>query len=263
MQSCLYIGSLRHRRISPRRHSFRYRLAMIYVDLAELDTVFRGRWLWSTRRFALARLKRSDYLGDPTISLDSAVRDCVASDTGCRPTGPVRMLTHLRYFGICFNPVTFYYCFDPGGTRVESLVAQVTNTPWNERHCYVLHAAAENAAGVGRCRFEKQFHVSPFMQMDIDYDWHFTKPDKALGVHVQSLNNGRKLFDATLLLRRREISGPSLAMTLLAFPAETLKVLIGIYWQALRLLLKRVPLFTHPNKLIPIRKAANKSERIT
>ena len=138
MQSCLYLGSLRHRRHAPRPHAFRYRVFMTYLDLGELDEVFRGRWLWSTRRPALAWMRRADYLGDPAVPLDEAVRERVARETGERPRGPIRLLTHLRMLGACFNPVSFYYCFDQAGERVETIVAEITNTPWNERHAYVL-----------------------------------------------------------------------------------------------------------------------------
>ena len=141
MQSCLYNGWVRHRRFAPRAHAFRYRLFMAYLDLTELDHVFRGRWFWSTRRPALAWFRRADYLGNPSVPLDQAVRDAVERDTGMRPRGPIRLLTHLRYFGHGFNPVSFYYCFDPADTRVETIVAEITNTPWAERHAYVLPAA--------------------------------------------------------------------------------------------------------------------------
>lgn len=224
---------------------------MAYLDLAELDEVFRGRWLWSTRRPALAWLRRADYLGDAQLPLDEAVRDRVQRETGKRPPGPVRLLTHLRTFGHCFNPVSFYYCYDKPGEHVETIVAEITNTPWKERHAYVLpDRFGEAAGGALRFRFGKAFHVSPFMPMDIDYDWRFTPPGKRLTVHMENRRAGEKLFDATLSLERREITGASLGSALVGYPFATLQVVGAIYWQALRLWLKRVPFHAHPAKRV-------------
>lgn len=249
MHSALYTGRLRHRRFAPTPHVFEYRLYMTYLDLAELDEVFRNRWLWSTRRPALAWLRRADYLGDARLPLDGAVRDRVERETGKRPAGPVRLLTHLRTFGHCFNPVSFYYCYDEIGERVETIVAEITNTPWKERHAYVLPARVGEGAGAAlRFRFGKAFHVSPFMPMDIDYDWRFTPPGKRLTAHMESRRAGAKVFDATLSLERREITGASLAGALVGYPFATLQVVGAIYWQALRLWLKRVPFHVHPAK---------------
>jgi len=251
MHSALYTGRLRHRRFAPTAHAFEYRLYMSWLDLAELDEVFRGRWLWSTRRPALAWLRRSDYLGDARLPLDEAVRNEVERATGTRPAGPVRLLTHLRTFGHCFNPVSFYYCYDTTGQRIETVVAEITNTPWKERHAYVLPAHMNEGSGSTlRFRFGKSFHVSPFMPMDIDYDWRFTPPGKRLAVHMENRRDDVRVFDATLSLERREISGASLAGALAAYPFVTLQVVGAIYWQALRLWLKGTPFHVHPAKQV-------------
>lgn len=249
MHSCLYVGSVRHRRFLPVEHAFDYSLFQIYLDLDELDTVFRGRWLWSAQRPALAWLKREDHLGDPSLPLKQSVQNLVEAETGRRPQGPIRLLTHLRYFGYCFNPVSFFYCFDQTGTTVETIVAEINNTPWGERHCYVLPAAQSSSAGQLRFRFGKDFHVSPFMPLDIDYDWRFAAPDERLPIHMENFRGGEKIFDATLQLERRPITGLNLAGALLRYPFMTLAVIRRIYWQALRLWLKRVPFHTHPSKV--------------
>jgi len=242
MHSALYTGSLRHRRFAPRPREFTYRLFMAWLDLAELDQVFRGRWFWSARRPALAWFRRGDYLGDPGLPLDQAVRDRVAAQTGRRPAGPIRLLTHLRMFGHCFNPVSFYYCYDAAGDKVETIVAEITNTPWNERHAYVLPATG----GELRFRFGKAFHVSPFLPMALHYDWRFSEPGARLAVHMRNLEGEAKVFDATLDLARREIGTASLAGALARFPLMPLQVVAAIYWQALRLWTRRTPFYAHP-----------------
>lgn len=251
MRSALYRGQLRHRRFTPRPHEFTYQLSMLYLDLAELDRVFQGRWFWSHQRFAPAWLRRRDFLGNANLSIDQAVRDRVAEETQHLPDGPIRMLTHLRYFGMGFNPVTFYYCFDRSDARIDTIVAEITNTPWNERHAYVLRnhdpiPTVENDPRRLRFRFQKAFHVSPFLPMQLDYDWRFSTPHRRLTVHMQNTRQDQKLFDATLNLTRCEITGLSLARTLFALPPMSVKVIGGIYWQALRLWLKRTPFFAHP-----------------
>lgn len=249
MQSGIYSGQVSHSRRAPVLHSFRYGVYMLYLDLAELDTVFARRWFWSTRRPALARFRREHHVGDPAVPLDEAVKDLVLERTGRRPAGPVRLLTNLSWFGYVFNPISVYYCFDRGGTRLEAIVADVSNTPWGERCCYVLPAAAGRADGrILRFRTGKDMHVSPFMPMDVAYDWLLTVPGDDLVVRIANVAGSERFFNATLALRRKEISGPSLAGVLLRYPAMTLRVIAGIYWQALRLWLRGAPLHPHPDK---------------
>ena len=249
MNSAIFEGQVRHRRLHPTGHEFVYRLFMMYLDLSELDTVFEKRWFWSTRRSALARFRRENHLGDTSVSLDRAVRDLVEAETGSRPKGPVRLLTNLSYFGYCFNPVSFYYCFDVDDQQVETIVAEVNNTPWGERFCYVL-GETMNQGNTSHKRYSpaKQMHVSPFMPMDIDYDWRFSSPAEHLSVHMENARKGRKVFDATLKFKRSEISAGSLARVLVLYPFMTLRVIFAIHWQALRLWLKRVPVHDHPAK---------------
>lgn len=250
MHSCIYTGRVRHRRLWPVCHEFSYRVFMMHLDLAELDVVFRGRWLWSTRRFNLAWFRRADHEGDAREPLDVTIRKLVESRTKQRPNGPITLLTNLRYLGYCMNPVSFYYCWNAMRTQVETIVAEVHNTPWGERHCYVLDASHDAGHGSHkRYRFDKAFHVSPFMPMHHAYDWRFTDPGEKLAVHMENLDHaqaGRKVFDSTMSLSRRPITTANLAKTLLQHPFMTGKVIAAIYWQALRLRLKRAPFHPHP-----------------
>jgi len=240
--SCIYEGVIRHRRLEPRRE-FRHRLALAYLDLEELPRLLGGRLV--SRRPGLVRFRRRDYLGDPALPLDGAVRELVTERTGERPTGPIRLLTHPRSFGHCFNPVSFYYCFDPADERLQAVVAEVTNTPWGERHAYVL-GAPRASSSVLSAQFEKAMHVSPFMGMDHRYDVRASTPGRTLSVHIGSHRTGTTVFDATLSLRRRELTRASLARTTARYPFATVRVLALIYAHALGLKLAGARVHPHP-----------------
>ncbi len=244
--SAIYRGWLHHRRRTPRAHAFGYRLFMMYLDLSELPTLFAGRWLWSVGRRNLAEFRRSDYHGDPNVPLDRAVRDTAESFLGRRPNGPIRLLTHLRYYGHCFNPVSFYYGFAADGRTLDWLLAEITNTPWRERHVYLLPIEqAERHGAMASWAFDKRFHVSPFLPMACRYHWRFNTPGNRLGARMSVQAEGHD-FDAVLALRRRPATGIELARCLLEYPPMTLKTVAGIHWQALRLWLKRSPFHPHP-----------------
>lgn len=250
LASAVYEGRVAHRRHAPKAHGFSYRIAQLYLDLDELDRVFAGRLFWSHRRPNLARFRRQDYLAPHDLPLAEAVRRRVAEATGERPPGPIRMLAHLRYFGYVFNPVSFYYCYAEDGVRLRHIVAEITNTPWRERHAYVLATdAAERHGRARRWSFDKAFHVSPFMGMERRYAWSFTEPGEDLRVHMRAMRGAEREFDATLALRRRELNAASLARVLWRYPGMTAQVIGAIHWQALRLWLKRVPVHAHPRAL--------------
>ena len=247
LASAVYEGAVRHRRLAPHAHAFSYRMAQLYLDLDEVDRVFKECWLWSSEHANIAQFRRSDYLGPDNLTLSEAVRQRVARITGFRPVGPIRLLTHLRYFGFVFNPVSFYYCFAKDGVSLSCIVAEITNTPWKERHAYVL--PVETARWRGRALhwiFPKDFHVSPFMPMTRQYAWCFNTPSDDLRVHMDVLRDGRREFDATLNLQRRPLNSASLARVLWRYPLMTAQVVGAIHWQALRLWLKRNPVHAHP-----------------
>ena len=246
MNSCIYEGVISHARYRPKENSFRTSVFFLCLDLAELDKVFNGRWLWSTEGVNLAYLRRKDHFGDLSMTIHESVRRLVQERTGTRPTGPVRMLCHLRYFGHNFNPATFYYCYDAAGSRVETVVVEVHNTPWGEVYCYVV-AERDNIGTQEKKRFrlKKDFTVSPFMPMDLDYDWTFTDPGSRVNVKMQDYDAAGLIFEADLSAEQREITGRSLGLMLLKYPLVTVKVISGIYWQALRLWVKGVPFHGH------------------
>jgi len=249
MHSCIYEGTIRHRRFRPRPNMFRYRLFFMFLDLAELPNLFDSYRLWSYESANVASFRRRDHFGDPRIPLDQALADLVQARLGRPPEGPIRLLTHLRYFGHCFNPASFYYCYNAADTEVETIVVEIHNTPWRERYCYVL-GVEDNEHPVKhwrRHRFAKAFHVSPFIDMAVRYDWRFRVPADSLQVHMIDYQGRDKLFDASLALKRRTITRSSLSGMLLRYPLLTGKVITMIYWQALRLVLKRTPFFSHPN----------------
>lgn len=246
MKSCLYEGTLRHRRHSPRNHEFRYRVFMPYICLDELPEIFKNMPLWSATGRALGAFRRSDFLGDPAIPLQDEVRRRIFEETGQIHGGPIFLLANLRYFGHVINPIACYYCFSEDESRLEYLVAEVNNTPWDERHSYVLDGPS------GRewlhTQFDKQFHVSPFNPMEMRYHWRSNTPDRRLVLHMENTSDGEKVFDATLSLRGQPMTAANLNRQLLRYPFLTIKVGLAIYWQALRLFLKGAPVYTHPEK---------------
>ncbi|GMU44994.1 MAG: DUF1365 domain-containing protein [Xanthomonadales bacterium] len=252
LHSALYVGHVRHRRARPHAHAFRYRIAQLYADLDELDEIVAGQRLWSIGRRNLAAFHRGDFHGDPAQPLKQAVLDSVEAATGARPDGAVRLLAHWRYYGYCFNPVSFYYCFDAAGA-LHSILAEITNTPWGERHAYALPLARASHHGQGgrvhAWRFAKDFHVSPFLPMDLRYDWRFEEPGEQLRVHMDVADAQGSIFDATLVMRRTPLAGAALTRFLLHYPAQTAQVALKIYWNALLIRLKRNPFHIHPRSL--------------
>ncbi len=252
LKSALYYGAVRHQRLRPKPHAFEYTLGLFYLDLDELELVARRLPLFSIERPNLLSFRRSDYLGDPQVPLKEAVLARVEETLGHRPRGPVRMLTHPRCFGYCFNPVTFYYCFDDDGETLDTIIAEITNTPWKERHAYVLRVQdARGGQGAHQggpllFEFDKTFHVSPFLPMDLTYAWRFAVPGPRLNVHMEALREGEGVFRATLATRRQPLDLRHVGRALLRLLPMSAGVMVGIHHQALRVFLKGNPFYKHP-----------------
>ncbi len=245
MHSCIFKGRVIHHRLQPHKHRFSYGLFMMHLDLDELPSLFEKFRFWSTERFALACFKRKDHYGDPSLPLATSIRDLVETRTGKKHHGPITLLTHLRYFGYVMNPVSFYYCWNDERTQVETVIAEVHNTPWGEQHCYVLDG--EITQGKNRqFNFNKSFHVSPFMNMDQEYAWYFNCPDERLHISMQSFENEQHMFTASMRLQSEPISQSSLNRVMFNYPLMTVKVIAAIYWQALKLWWKKTPFYEHP-----------------
>ena len=248
-ESAIYKGFVRHRRFAPTRHEFDYPLFMLWLKADEIPALLKSFWQLGSNRLRWARFRRQDYVGNPSLDLTTAVKQKIAEELGtpnAELKGEVYLLGHLRYFGLYFSPLNLYYLKQAGEFRY--MLAEVSNTPWNERHYYLIDLRNIQPHA-------KAFHVSPFNPMEQTYNWHITPPselhNKCL-VSIQStpVNGGAsgKVFDATMSLRRIPLNQTQLTRVLLKTPAQTASMVLGIYWQALRLFLKRTPLYRHPGK---------------
>lgn len=214
----------------------------MYIDLDEIDEFTSVSSIISKEKLNLITYRRTDYHRPEILNLKDAVYATVKEKSGLILSGPVRMLTHLRYFGYCMNPVTFYYCFDQEGQNLMAVMAEIENTPWGERYQYIHPINNEH-----NYEFSKTFHVSPFFPMDMNYQWKLSDPKEMLTISMNSFQNGNRQFNASLSLKSLELNPASLNKTIFKFPFMTFKVICGIYLQAARLWLKKVPFYSHPN----------------
>lgn len=252
MNSALYVGKLRHRRFSPKKHSFEYPVFLSLLDIDEIPRLMQTSRLSSYERFNVLSYRECDHFGDSRKSLRARLEENARERGVTLPPGKIFLLTHLRCFGYVFNPVSFFYFYDRGG-KLQQMMAEVNNT-FGESHNYWLTPQNERvAAAARRYTSEKRMHVSPFMSMNLEYDWIFTEPGEELVAHMNTVQEGKPFFDATLQLTRREWTSAEVRRVVLAYPFMTARVIGAIHWQALRLWLKRVPVFRHPAKLADAR----------
>ncbi|MDZ7668336.1 MAG: DUF1365 domain-containing protein [Gammaproteobacteria bacterium] len=240
-------GWVLHRRAPPAPHTFRYPVWMVCVDVDHLDDR-ASRWLSTRRRLAPLSLRTADFprtVPGAAAGIRHAVnQQLLAAGSAC--ADQVFLLTQPRSWGWLFNPVSFYFCYRGG--NLTSVVAEVTNTPWNEVHAYVLDAAAAQGGDM-EFQIPKRFHVSPFMPMDLDYHWRIRADEGAIEVAMRLLREGQEIFFAGLYLQPQPLTARSLRRGALAYPLQNAWTLARIYWQAWRVWRKGAAFHAHPNRL--------------
>lgn len=239
MESALYVGKVFHVRHIPKKHHFFYNIFLFWLDLDELSELDNQVSGFSTSHFAPARFSRADYLGPEQQSLKQSVLDRMTKLAGKPLDGKVYFLGQVRMFGLYFSPVNFYYLRQQDG-QYSHMLAEVSNTPWDERHHYLVDLAEQKDC-------QKLFHVSPFNPMDMQYQWNIQQPDHILALTL-SCKKERRHFDASLKLTKQELNSKSLFRVMMNIPSMTIKTVFGIYWQALKLFIKGVPVYGHSTR---------------
>ena len=244
MNTAFYVGRLSHARLTPKSHHFSYPVFMPLVDVDAVESITDQVPFWSQKRLAPARFVRSDFIGDQDISISEAIKARILEITGKSFSGQIFLLANWRYFGLQNNPIACYFCRGNDTNKLDYIVAEVTNTPWGERHSYVLPVT--DSEEPFQTEFTKELHVSPFHGMDQRYRWLSTTPSESLAIKLTNIEQNQRVFHAVLQLRRVPVSARTGLMLLVRFPLETAKVTLGIYWQALLLFFRRIPLYSHP-----------------
>ena len=221
---------------------------MMYIDLDELPSLFDNYRFWSINKPNIAAFYRKDHHGNCNTELSSSIRSLVNDNSKTRAEGPIRLLTHFRYFGYVFNPLSIYYCFDSHGEKVTHVVSEVTNTPWKEQHCYVLNGVEDDGEFITK-HHKKEFHVSPFLNMDMEYHWKIGIPADDLYLSINNKRSDKNLFHASIRLKKEEINKTTLSKVLINFPFMTTKVASAIHLQALALWLKGIKYVPHPKNM--------------
>jgi uncharacterized protein len=235
LKTGIYCGNTWHVRNLPMRHGFNYRIFMFGLDLDEVDAIHARTRFFSNRGFNWAWLRRADYCpGQP--NLKQAVLDRASALASKPVSGKVFMLANLRYLGLYFSPVNFYFIGQPDDP--DWLLAEVSNTPWNERHYYLVDIHEPQVT-------EKRFHVSPFNPIDMHYQWQIKPEAERLTLQLDAWRQDKE-FEAGMALRHTPLDSASLLRMLLATPVITVKIVAGIYWEAIKLFIKRAPFYGHP-----------------
>lgn len=241
IEEALYDGVVVHTRHRPVRHAFTRRLAMPLVRLGDEEHLRHLRPLMSNRPAPLW-WRRGDHFPDAPGPLESVVRDSVQAASGHRPEGSIHLLAQPRTWGWCFNPISIFYCCDTAG-KVRAVVLEVTNTPWHERHAYVLDARDGLGQDFG---LAKMLHVSPFMSMSARYRVRLGEPGEHLRVGISVTDEDGLVFSAGMSLRRRPLTRAELGRSLREHPLLSHRVSTSIYREAFELWRRGAPIQAHP-----------------
>ena len=240
----VYQGTIAHTRFSSKSHKFTYKTNMLYLDLDELQGAFLGKLFWGYNKPNLASFYRSDFYGDKRKTIKKSIQSLLLNKINLHHKGKVFLLTTIRYFGFAFNPVSFYYCFDES-SNIQAIISHITNTPWNEKHAYV-HDCRNKSSMSKKFEFDKDFHVSPFMPMNINYSWVFSPPKDFLFVSMDSYNKDKLIFNATLKMTKKAWSNFILNKILFLSLPMSIKSTLLIYFNAFILFIKRAKFYPHP-----------------
>jgi DUF1365 family protein len=237
MNSAIYQGQVRHRRFSPKGHEFNYTMTQLALDLDEVKELAAAHLVFSLKKFAPMSFFQDDYVKDEPGNLKQRIASKVSQLGGKWDGEKVMFMGQCRCFGFYFSPANFYFCYQNDG-ECSYMLVEVSNTPWLERHYYLVDLQ-------GDMKTKKDFHVSPFMDLDMQYHWRVKPPAEQVLVHIEN-HKDHKQFDATLAMKKCEITKKNLFKAWLSAPLMPVKVVVGIYWQAIKLFAKRIPFLAHP-----------------
>ncbi len=245
MQNQYCTGHVVHHRQHPKKHRFKYHMSWCLFNLSQLDqTIKNNRW-FSLNAFNLISIKNKDYINDEQVSIKDKIHDYLVSQTQHPFDGQVYLFTHPRFLGCGFNSVNFYLCYE--NKQLSYIVSEINNTPWGQKHLYFHDLKCDSQhAHDATFRFSKSFHISPFAEMDIDYAWNFKITDQQFDVSMQLDQKGKTIMNVVLKTQLQPMTDKNQLKWMITRPFQGIKMLSGIYWQALKIWLKGIPFFSHP-----------------